>query len=197
MDGSNIPSRGPARQPAPVASPDAEYRPVEPASSPTAARPRILTRFLMALAGGDCELAARCPANEWRLMSLDGAGLLAGAAFTAACVWVALGELFGGALPIEGRAVAATLGMTVRFIVDRKFVAADWYAQGLSYAWSHGLIDRPGLSARLSRFLGVVGRIAYSLAFSSLIAMVLMTIVFRDATHRKLVQENLQETRPC
>lgn len=192
MDGSNLPSPAPMWPAAPSTLATPEHG-VNQTSGSGRVRPGLLARSLMAIAGVDCQLASTCPPNEWRSMSLAGASLLAGAAFTGACIWIALGELFRDSLTAEGRGIATALATIVRFIVDRKFVTADWYAQGLSYSWSHGLIDVPPLLVRFKRSVGVFGRLIYSLAFSSLIAMVLMTIVFRDITHRWLVQENLRE----
>ncbi len=167
-----------------------------PAAVAPAPAPGLFTRLMMAVAGIDLALARRCPPNEWPSLAMAGAGLLVGAGLTGFGVWVALGELFGADLTVEGRTLVTALATGVRFIVDRKFVTADWYAQGLAYGWSHGLIRPPGRLRRAGRTLGVGGRLAYSLAFSSLIALVLMTLVFGGGIQRRLAQENLVDNAP-
>lgn len=155
-------------------------------------RPNILTRCLMAVAGVDRDLSQRCPASEWKIMEYNGASLLWGACFTGLCVWVVLGELFAS-ITMEARLTVTILVTGVRFTFDRKIVAADWYAQGLAYCWANGLTARPRLAKRVLRILSVSGRIAYSLAFSSLIALVVMTLVFDERIIRKQARDNLIE----
>jgi uncharacterized protein DUF4407 len=161
-------------------------RRAEPVAWDPGPAPRGWKLFLMRLAGVDTSIAAMVPRDEQQQIWRVGAAVLLGAAMQAICFSVSMQLAFG----VDGPTRLACVGVTfaicgVLYLMDAKFVAADWKAQGMAFARSQGLIEAATAWERCRRPAAALLRWTCSVFISWTLATFVLMQVFKADIERQ------------
>jgi len=142
--------------------------------------------FLMRIAGVDPSIAWMVPQDEQQQIRRVGAAVLAGSAIQAICFSVAMQLAFAVDAPTRLACVGVTAVIcVVLYLLDAKFVAADWKAQGMALARSRGLIEGGTLFERCQRPMAAVVRWTCSAFIASTLATFVLLQVFKPDIERQ------------
>jgi hypothetical protein len=151
-----------------------------------APKPGGWKRFLMSIAGVDTYIASRMPQDEQQQIWRVGAAVLFGSAMQAICFSVSLQLAFGIDAPSRVACVGATFAICgVLYLLDAKFVAADWKAHGMALARARGLIEARTRWERCQRPVAAMVRWTCSVFIASTLATFVLLQVFKPDIERQ------------
>jgi hypothetical protein len=161
-------------------------RRTEPVAWNPGPTPRGWKLFLMRLAGVDTSIAAMVPRDEQQQIWRVGGAVLLGAAMQAICFSVSMQLAFGVDAPTRLACVGVTVAICgVLYLMDAKFVAADWKAQGMAFARSEGLIKAATAWEHCRRPAAALLRWTYSVFISWTLATFVLMQVFQADIERQ------------
>jgi hypothetical protein len=144
----------------------------------------------MGLAGADISIATMVPRDEQQQIWRVGAAVLFGAIMQAICFSVSMQLAFGVDAPTRFACVGVTVVICgVLYLLDAKFVAADWKAQGTAFARSQGLIEAATTWERCRRPAAAILRWTCSVFIAWTLATFVLMQVFKADIERRWLSD--------
>jgi hypothetical protein len=142
--------------------------------------------FLMRIAGVDPSIARMVPLDEQQQIWRVGAAVLFGSAMQVICFSVAMQLAFGVSGPARLACAGATFVICgILYLLDAKFVAADWKAHGMALARARGLIEGGTTWERCQRPVAAIVRWTCSVFIASTLATFVLLQVFKPDIERQ------------
>jgi hypothetical protein len=142
--------------------------------------------FLMRMAGVDTSLARLVPQDEQQQIWRVGAAVLFGSAMQVICFSISMQLAFGVDAPTRLACLGATFVICgVLYLLDAKFVAADWKAHGMALARARGLIEVGTIWERCQRPVAAIVRWTCSVFIASTLATFVLLQVFKPDIERQ------------